>query len=118
MLTVPEGLDCRRGRSPNTPARRRALGGPFGSGRPRRRRQGIRGSEDIQVNIEIGMREPIAHADDVGPRDIRGCFAHFGAGPARRFAGDLRCMNKGEPEHFVCFEVQTASAFDEARGGS
>jgi len=61
--------------------------------------------EDVAIDVKVGMREPIPHAYDGGPRNLGQQSAPFGRDLSRRLAHDLDGTNERKQQHFIAIEV-------------
>lgn len=71
---------------------------------------------DVQVDIEIRMDEPIPHADNVRPRNLRlstpALIGYF----CSRFADDLDFLDQREHQHPVAVQIRFFPACEKCVG--
>src|SRR5829696_2667003 len=72
--------------------------------------------DDLMIDIEIRVDQPIAHRHDQRPWNVSGGFAGRKGDPARGLANDLDRTHKRKNQHAVAVEIAAAAARDEIAG--
>ena len=59
---------------------------------------------DVKIDVQVVMHDPVAHAENLRPGNLRMSLAEVVRNEARRFAHCLDQVNHSEPEYFIWTE--------------